>query len=195
MCLQSTLSAFFNAAENGHCSKLYIFHMVNLCSWHVFGPMEAAEVEMEKSIFLFSSRIQWAQNILFKHSGFMALERWQEGAKIPVTHPAAHERLVSRLNQLFKWWKSNVKCAIKTCVNVYQPCWVLLISATLNLPAENPFVLLKRSALTSLKPICSLGECRKQPFQCPCTHLRSSFSYGRYVWLYLGRMQYCAFMI
>lgn len=92
ICPQSTLSAFFNAAQNGHCSKLYIFHMDNLCSWHVFGRMEAAEVEKEKSVFLFSLSIQQSQNFLFNVLGLWTWKGKKEGAKIPVTHRAAHEK-------------------------------------------------------------------------------------------------------
>lgn len=117
ICLQSTLSAFFNAAQNGHCSKLYIFHMDNLCSWHVFGPMEAAEVEMEKSVFLFSSSIQHSQNFLFNVLGLWTWKCRRKVLKsqllIELLTESSKNRNVSRLKMM------KIKCKEKkSCKNV-----------------------------------------------------------------------------
>lgn len=49
------------------------FHMDNLCSRRVFGPMEAAEVEMEKEHFPLLIKNSVVSEI--SHSGFLDLER------------------------------------------------------------------------------------------------------------------------
>lgn len=161
----------------------------------------------KKSVFLFSSSIQRSQNFLFNVLGLWTWKGKRKVLKsqllIELLTKSSKNRSVSGLKMM------KIKCKEKkTCKNVCGgelcKCKSALLSpfgfGTLNLPAENPeLVLLKRSALKPLKLICSLGECRKSrkknPLQCSCTSLQSSFSYGRYVWLYLGRMQYCAFMI
>lgn len=130
-------------------------------------------MEMEKSVFLFSSSIQRSQNFLFNVLGLWTWKGKRKVLKsqllIQLLAKSSKNRNVSRMNQLLKMMKTKCK-EKKCCKNVCRgwggcKCKSALLSpfgfGTLNLPAENPeLVLLKGSALKSLKLKCSLGECR-----------------------------------
>lgn len=161
----------------------------------------------KKSIFLFSSRIQ-------RHQKLYILGLWSwKGAKIPVLLMKSRKDRKSPVLVSCSIKRKDLKCcklSAKCCVNVTQACWAQLVSARcksifwtcqLRIRAGalcHQSLLLKPSALKPLKPICSLGECRNsrtKPFQRSCTRLRRHHFLARYVWLYLWRMRYCAFMI
>lgn len=155
---QSTLSAFFNTAQNVHCPQLcisvWIIYVLNMFSvlWRQL------RWKWKKSVFLFSSRIQCSQKF-----DILGLRSWK-GAKIPVSlMKSRKDRKFPVLGQLVGQAERLKCCKLcdKHCARgstVLNPAaFSTLYIYFLNLPAEN------QSRCPSVISSCSSNHQRSNP--------------------------------